>query len=165
MAYGKKIGKYHYMHRSLATHCEMFQKYQSAIRNEEHHISWNVLKLNSAIPGNFSLLHYRSFKFNLFPELIESVIFRNWRYSSKRSYLETKNPKILHRKELLISVKNEHYLNWAKITEILEQIGAFDRPKFIGSKVEWVKILEAKKEQLVGTYLDTYLANNRIEAN
>ena len=165
MSYGKKIGKYHYLHRTLAEQCHIFQRYQISISKVENHISWNVIKINSTMPGNFSLLRYRSFKLNLFPELIGSVTFRDWHFSSKRCYLKTNNPKILHRKELLVSKQNEQYSNWADITEVLEQRGAVERRKFIGSRVEWLKLLEAKKERLAGTYLETYLVNNRIATN
>ena len=165
MAYGKKVGKYVYLHRSVAMHCAFFDELKDSVLNTGRYISWNVLKLDCNIPGSFSLLRYRSFKLNLFPELIGSVTFRNWHFSSKRCYLKSNNPKILHRKELLVSKQNEQYLNWAHITEILEQIGAFEQPKFIGSKGEWLKILEAKKEKFNGTSLETYLVNNRIATN
>lgn len=144
MQIGKRIGNNIYLHKSVVYNCSDFAEHKLAIAREKHSFSWNVLKYNNKEVSNFSLLRYQNFKTELFPELLHSSIFRNWRYSSKRSYRASNNPKILHRKEFLISIHNKQFLYWLKISKSLDELGAFDCPKMIGNKRNWMKILKQK---------------------
>ena len=163
MAYGKKVGKYVYLHRSVAMHCEFFDELKASVLNTGRYISWNVLKLDRHTPGSFSLLKYKEFKSSLFPELLQTTVFKDWRYSSWRNYRNAPNPMILHRKELLISEESDYFQEWALLTKQLVALGVFQESKRIGAKRTWLKILQANKEKLPTGEIQTYLTTETID--
>ncbi|MCG5531017.1 DNA phosphorothioation-associated putative methyltransferase [Halorhodospira halochloris] len=95
-----------------------------------------------AAVSEIGLLHYPEFFADPFPALAES-----WRYVpangtlGHRSYRDSLNPPILHRKELLLSPDHPEYANYAALTEAAEAIGLFDNTTRIGYRRQWLGLL------------------------
>ncbi|MBK1735427.1 peptidase M15 [Halorhodospira abdelmalekii] len=112
--------------------------------------------------GEIALLHYPDFFDDPFPALAES-----WRYvpkrrvssgseavetdksdegdacgveavTSYRSYRDSLNPPILHRKELLLAPDHPSYAIYAELTAAAETIGLFDDTTRIGYQRQWL---------------------------
>lgn len=87
----------------------------------------NVAKV-SLRTGRVSLLCYPDFFDLPFPALAASWVFQagasvpNWH----RTYAESLNPPILHRKELLLPSSHPQYDRWARTTATAESLGLFD---------------------------------------
>lgn len=85
-----------------------------------------------------SLLSYPNFFDEAFPTLAAS-----WRVSpasrhiSFRTYKDSLNPPILHRKELLLPTDHPRYAEFSTMTEQAEQIGLFTNASRIGFKKQW----------------------------
>ena len=111
----------------------------------------NVAKINLR-SKRVSLLHYPSFDDDAFPALHAS-----WSFLSPdidipvfRSYKQSANPPILHRKELLVAEDHPNRVSWASLTEVAEGLGLFDSTKAIGFKLNWEQLISSKGFQLVG---------------
>lgn len=91
----------------------------------------NVIKLNIR-SGRISLLEYDDFDKNPFPFLLESwVIEPNSEKYSYRTYQNSLNPPILHRKELLVKDNYPDRENWCRITTEAEEIGLFESARTV----------------------------------
>lgn len=151
---GKRLGEHLYLHVSAGLSlpkCWRTQITQAAelagLRPEIH---FNVVKLHQD-GDQLSLLDYASFFENPFPSLT-----RSWRISLSRktivfrSYEESRNPPILHRKELLIAPENPRRADFAAITESAEAIGLFADPHRIGFREYWYHLIAEHGYELVG---------------
>ena len=156
---GKVIGKNIYIHRTLLSRCPSYKDYLSVIEQNNTGHCWNVIKLSKTKFGNFSLLFYKDFKKNPFPELRSSITIKEGKISNKRTY-SSKNIPILHRKELLISNDNKNFYLWHQITVELEKIGALNFPKTIGHKLNWIKVLKSLTNEIQNAELKKYLNHN-----
>lgn len=100
--------------------------------------AFNVVKLSRRDPQRITLLAYQSFDSSPFPALVDS-----WTVNAKdgtcshRSYRTSRNPPILHRKELLLRLEDPRRTAFAQLTETLESHGLFVDPKSIGFKRQW----------------------------
>ena len=100
--------------------------------------AFNVVKLSESDPQRISLLAYQDFDSIPFPALLDS-----WTVNAKdgtcshRSYRTSRNPPILHRKELLLSLEDPRRTAFARLTETLESHGLFADSKSIGFKRQW----------------------------
>ncbi|MEM5434731.1 DNA phosphorothioation-associated putative methyltransferase [Paraburkholderia diazotrophica] len=110
----------------------------------------NVAKINLRT-GSFSLLAYPDFDEEPFPTLLAS-----WRFPSElpanpvfRSYLDSLNPPILHRKERLVAESYPRRDKWMEITAAAEQLGLFDDTVTIGFKLNWERLVAAKGYKLI----------------
>src|SRR5690606_32435316 len=87
----------------------------------------NVAKFNTRT-GRVSLLSYPDFFDSAFPVLAASWAFPagsstpTWH----RTYGDSLNPPILHRKELLLPPTHPQNASWARTTEIAESLGLFE---------------------------------------
>ncbi len=104
--------------------------------------AFNVVKFVGDPPKCVSLLAYEEFDANPFPALLESwtIDFRAER-STHRSYRSSRNPPILHRKELLLAPDDPRREVFAQLTEELECLGLFDKANIIGFRKQWEKRL------------------------
>jgi DNA phosphorothioation-associated putative methyltransferase len=111
---------------------------------------FNVVKLNQD-GTSVSLLDYSGFFEEAFPALR-----RYWTVDLAKStvrfrtYAESLNPPILHRKELLLP--NSHPLReaFSNLTRAAEQIGLFDDPRRIGFKRAWEALLDVRGYRVIG---------------
>ncbi len=110
----------------------------------------NVAKFNSRT-GRVSLLSYPDFFDSAFP-----VLAAAWGFSGDasaptwhRSYVDSLNPPILHRKELLVTSSHPLYDRWAQTTAIAESLGLFDDVSTIGFRLNWTRLIQSKGYCLV----------------
>lgn len=153
---GKKVVDEFYVHLSAAGEVEDSQTRQAI----EQAISAlppittttpNVAKVNVRT-GRVSLLSYPDFFDSPFPALAASWVFQpgaaapSWH----RTYGDSLNPPILHRKELLLSSSHPEYARWARITATAEELGLFDDVATIGFQINWNRLIKSKGYCLVG---------------
>lgn len=111
--------------------------------------SANVFKIDP-VNRTVSLLNYPTFFEEPFPALAES-----WRLhldsarQTYRSYAESLNPPILHRKELLLQPDHPERNAFSELTTEVEQLGLFCDNHLIGFKRSWEEKIRA-----AGYYLD-----------
>ncbi len=61
-----------------------------------------------------------------------------------RTYADSLNPPILHRKELLLPADHPRRAEFAALTEACEAIGLFDEPTRIGYRRQWLDLVREK---------------------
>lgn len=112
----------------------------------------NVVKLNVS-SSRFSLLRYDDFFEAPFPVLLESWSFpvSNDRPVTYRSYLDSLNPPILHRKELLLSPTHPLRPKFEEVTRQAEALGLFDETATIGFREDWFRLVASKGYKIVGS--------------
>jgi DNA phosphorothioation-associated putative methyltransferase len=155
VALGKRLGEHTYLHISTTSslpvewQARIAKAAQLAGLSPETHL--NVVKLHQD-GDQLSLLDYTSFFDDPFPPLA-----RSWRVSLSRNtvifrtYEESRNPPILHRKELLLSPDDPHRPRFAAITESAEAIGLFADPNRIGFREYWYRLIAERGYELVGS--------------
>lgn len=154
-AVGKRVGDHVYFHLSLVASLTVAWQEKIAqaasladISPETH---FNVVKLHCN-GDELSLLHYAAFFEDPFPSLAQS-----WRVSVSRksvifrTYHESRNPPILHRKELLLSPDDPNRVVFARITESAEALGLFANPNSIGFRESWYRLIAEHGYEIVGT--------------
>lgn len=152
---GKRIGGRIYVHRSAqallpAPLAEIAFTALACCADAE--IRANVLKVDES-GAVVSALYYPEFFSAAFPELREA-----WRIDmaggrvSYRSYVDSLNPPILHRKELLLPHEHPDRPKFAALTKQAEALGLFDEPRLIGFREAWEALIAR-----VGYRLDDHL--------
>lgn len=115
-------------------------------RNEH----FNLVRIDGAGPS-IALLNYPEFFDDPFPSLRES-----WRVDldsatvSYRTYAESLNPPILHRKELLLPPTDPRREDYCALTAAAMSIGLFDEPKSIGYRRQWLALVQEKGYRIEG---------------
>ncbi|WP_454804806.1 DNA phosphorothioation-associated putative methyltransferase [Paraburkholderia fungorum] len=109
----------------------------------------NVVKVNLR-NWRVSLLVYPDFFDDPFPSLAESWVFdqaseAKIRY---RSYSESLNPPILHRKELLLTADHALRTAFSITTQQAEELGLFDNTAVIGFRLNWERQIFEKGYRL-----------------
>lgn len=111
----------------------------------------NVVKVNLNLK-RVSFLEYFDFDDDPFP-----VLKAGWTLSMQanlsvgfRSYCQSSNPPILHRKELLVSPDHPLHSEWSQTTVTCEELGLFDEPKTIGFLLNWEKAISRCGYRLSG---------------
>lgn len=110
---------------------------------------WDVIKL---FKHHFkvSLLSYPDFYIEPYPELKKAYTVDLEALKTKEScYLNSKNPPILHRKELFIPEDNPYFRGFSEITQEGEQIGLYKQTSKIGFKNGWLKTIREHGYELV----------------
>jgi DNA phosphorothioation-associated putative methyltransferase len=112
----------------------------------------NVFKVNQRV-GRMSWLAYPEFDDAPFPALAASWSFGRDLSAAPtlRTYSETLNPPILHRKELLVPLDHPQRSAWSELTAVAESLGLFDETSTIGFRMNWLQQIEAKGYQLQGS--------------
>lgn len=137
---GKIVMGSTYLHMSVfAKDIEMPQSVKKALSllSEAERVDINVVRYSKK-DEDVSLLVYKDFFDDEFPSLIKS-----WKLCTKikglssRNYSNSKNPLILHRKELLILNDHPKYECYQFLTQALNEIGAFQDSHLIGRKKQW----------------------------
>lgn len=113
-------------------------------------LNYNVIRI-SKNKESISFLHYPGFFDQPFPKLNAS-----WRVElhgsgriHSRSYADSLNPPILHRKELLLPPDHKEISKFQALTNIAETLGLFDDPSRIGFQNQWEKLITEKGYRLI----------------
>lgn len=123
---------------------------RAGVRPEEH---FNIVRLDPSLT-RISLLHYPNFFDAPFPELRESwSVDLQAGQASYRTYVDSLNPPILHRKELLLRESHPRSREYAELTAAAESIGLFDEPTRIGFREQWHELIREKGYRVVGHQL------------
>ena len=104
----------------------------------------NVAKINLN-RHRLSFLQYLNFDQDPFPTLNGSWVFDPIKLDfSHRSYSNSLNPPILHRKELLVPHHHPQRAQWQGVTNSAEALGLFSSGKPIGFKLNWLRLISDK---------------------
>lgn len=109
----------------------------------------NVIKIPEQL-AYVSLLFYPEFENDPFPALAESWTWHLGGAVTYRTYGQSVNPPILHRKELLVPFDWPNRQTWADLTQAAESIGLFDESKSIGFRLNWEREISLRGYQLDG---------------
>ncbi|MCF6257078.1 MAG: DNA phosphorothioation-associated putative methyltransferase [Gammaproteobacteria bacterium] len=157
---GKRIALRTYMHVSAIY--EASEEYQHALTEAEifsgllRKVDFNVIRFELAL-NRIALLNYPTFFDEAFPALQESWnIDLNASEHSRRTYTDSLNPPILHRKELLLSVSHPHRAEFEALTRSAEDIGLFDDSSRIGYQRQWQHLVRESGYQVVDHQLIPY---------
>lgn len=155
---GKRVGDELYVHLSSVEHLAD-TAHRSLIQDAiallpmDARADVNVAKVNVR-STRVSLLEYRAFDEDPFPALANS-----WSRGPSggsapvlRSYADSLNPPILHRKELLVHPSHPGRRQWSDLTEAAEGLGLFDDARTIGFQMNWERLVASKGYQLVGEH-------------
>ena len=140
---GKHLGYFSYYHVTMLARLPEVKKSIDTLRRDiyENSFEFNVVKLNRY--SRISFLRYQSFD-NPFPILQTALscdlVQRSARYIDFTSRL---NPPILHRRELLLPENDPRVVQAARLTDCLEQQGAFHNPATIGTLDGWRRRLRS----------------------
>lgn len=151
---GKTVGQRRYFHveaespldATLATRWLEAERLAGVWRSEHY----NLVRI-AADGSHIALLHYPGFLEEPFPTLRQS-----WRVDlaqgtvSYRSYANSLNPPILHRKELLLAADHPRRAEYAALTATAESIGLFDQPTRIGYQQQWLALVREKGYRIAG---------------
>lgn len=109
----------------------------------------SVAKINLR-SGRLSLLAYFDFDDDPFPTLTASWSFApdSSAPPTYRTYTDSLNPPVLHRKELLVTEGHPGRDSWAQLTSAAEAIGLFDETTTIGFKLNWERLIASKGYRL-----------------
>src|SRR5262245_19386441 len=103
--------------------------------------AFNVVLIN-AYASQVSFLLYPRFFEDPFPTLHSALaVDLNRSFQNKRSYEESLNPPILHRKELLLPPDHPARSQFQTLTASLEALGIFQTATPIGFKRQWSELL------------------------
>lgn len=154
---GKRIASRRYVHTSLIGSLDALETdaiaRASGIAGVRPDDDYNVIRLDS-LDNSVALLCYPNF----FDEACPSLA-RSWKVSiadqraTLRSYFDSLNPPVLHRKELLLDYADPRRPPFARLTAELEALGFFDDPIRIGFKLQWERLLLERGFRLVGHQL------------
>jgi len=152
------IGKF--VHTSRYLHTEAFNSLSltdleliadaEMLAQVNRSVDYNVVKI-SENKESISFLYYPDFFNQPFPKLNTSwrVELTGAQQVRKRSYTNSLNPPILHRKELLLPLEHTEIARFQKLTSTAETLGLFDDPCRIGFQNQWKEIIAAKGYQLI----------------
>ncbi|MGZ5738092.1 MAG: DNA phosphorothioation-associated putative methyltransferase [Burkholderiales bacterium] len=154
---GKFVGGYLYLHTTaLAALPEAWRQTAAKaieLARVQPDKDFNVIKLHQQ-GEELSLLDYRDFFDDPFPSL-----GRSWRVSLGRgsvvyrTYEESRNPPILHRKELLLPASHSRLHEYREVTETAEALGLFSEANRIGFRAQWHALIRERGYELVGGQL------------
>ncbi len=100
---------------------------------------------------SIALLHYLSFFDDPFPALAASwLVDPEAGTATLRTYADSLNPPILHRKELLLPADHPRRAEFAALTDACEAIGLFDEPTRIGYRRQWLDLVREKGYRIEG---------------
>ena len=160
MVLGKKIGLRTYLHISAIDQAE--EKHHQAlnraegISNTSRECDFNVVRFELEL-NRIALLNYPTFFDEAFPELQKSwSIDLSSSEFSHRTYIDSLNPPILHRKELLILVEHPRGGEYEALTQSAEEIGLFDESARIGYRRQWEHLVRESGYQIIGHQLIPY---------
>ncbi|HNW79418.1 MAG TPA: DNA phosphorothioation-associated putative methyltransferase, partial [Candidatus Competibacteraceae bacterium] len=119
----------------------------AGVQRDQH---YNLIRMD-ADGRQIALLHYPDFFDEPFPALRESwLVHLDSQLVSYRSYADSLNPPILHRKELLLAADHPRRAEYAALTATAEALGLFDHPTRIGYQRQWLALVREKGYRIAG---------------
>lgn len=163
----KIVGRRTYLHvRSLASlDSETSARVAAAemLAGVERYAQFNLLRFDDS-DSRLALLNYPTFDDDAFPALQGSwLVDLDQCAVSYRTYADSLNPPILHRKELLLAEDDPRRKACAALTESCELVGLFDDPRRIGYQRQWFALIRDKGYRLDG-YTLVPLGNDEANA-
>lgn len=156
-SFGKKVLDDLYVHKDflsqLAQDSNIRELVQAGLQlmSEQDLAFCNVIKINIQ-RERLSFLQYLDFDDDPFPTLNGSWVVDPQKKSvTFRSYANSLNPPILHRKELLVPMDHPLQQSWIALTKTAEEIGLFSTLSVIGFRENWKQLIEQKGFFLKGT--------------
>lgn len=114
------------------------------------HEQFNLVRIDGS-GQSIALLNYPEFSQDPFPSLRESwLVDLDCSKVSYRTYADSLNPPILHRKELLLQPEDPRREAYAALTSTAESIGLFDEPRRIGYQRQWLALVREKGYRIEG---------------
>lgn len=151
---GKMVGQRTYFHIDAGP--ELNPAWAERWNAAEHLASiaraerYNLVRIDVDGPC-IALLNYPDFFDEPFPTLRESwLVNLESQTVSYRTYADSLNPPILHRKELLLPDNHPRRAEYAALTEAAEVIGLFDQPTRIGYQRQWLALVREKGYRIAG---------------
>lgn len=140
------IDAFHSLNTSEIEVIENAEKLAQVSRGED----CNVVRL-SGNKESISFLNYPAFFDQPFPQLNTSwrVELTGAQQVRKRSYADSLNPPILHRKELLLPPDHHEISRFHELTSAAKTLGLSDDPSRIGFQKQWEKLINEKGFQLI----------------
>ena len=164
---GKMVANSLYVHYSaleLIAEDDAGLARQAAEQMGEVALAANVYKID-AKRKVVSLLNYPGFFEQAFPALTESwCVYLDEDRTSYRTYAQSLNPPILHRKELLLPPDHPMQQELQLLSKQAEQVGLFDKPNTIGFLNNWVQLLDQKGYRIDGHTLQP-IGNDTAETD
>jgi hypothetical protein len=153
---GKSVADRLYLHTDYLGQAapEIRQRLDSAAATAglAEHV-FNLVRFDRSAPS-VSLLHYPGFYDDPFPALAASwLVDLGAGTVSYRTYADSLNPPILHRKELLLPADHPRRAEFVALTEACEAIGLFDEPTRIGYRRQWEQLVREKGYRITGHQL------------
>ena len=106
--------------------------------------SWNIIKVFRR-DFKVALLNYPEFDSYAYPALAGSHSIDLFKLAYRFSdYRNSDNPPILHRKEHFITSAHPKYSEFCDITKEGEKIGLYEKPRTIGFRQSWEKVINQK---------------------
>lgn len=138
---GKQVGDVLYLHiealGAAPLSAQSLVKQAFAAAPSEAGDDFNVVKLDLS-KRRVSLLKYPGFFTKLFPELERSCQIDLERGEvTHKSYAQSQNPPILHRKDLLLPLDDPRRKRYEAITRILDDAGLFQSAYMVGHRIQW----------------------------
>lgn len=152
---GKSVGQHTYLHISALEQIptdlrELLSLAIAIAKVPDEQGAFNVVKINNARQC-LTLLDYPRFFEDPFPTLSRFWAVDLKKHTSLyRTYENSLNPPILHRKELLLAEEHPLRETFSALTSTAEQIGLFDDSNRIGFKRSWESLLVQRGYRLVG---------------
>ena len=151
---GKTVGHRTYLHIAAAATLTVAETAQlleaerlAGVQRAKH---YNLIRMD-ADGSQIALLNYPDFFTEPFPALRESwLVNLNPGTVSYRSYADSLNPPILHRKELLLPADDPRRVEYAELTAAAESIGLFDQPTRIGYQRQWLALVQERGYRITG---------------
>lgn len=144
---GKQLPDAVYVHESALTLVpeqlqSLLQRILKGLKVKEG--SWNLVKFSKR-DFRLTLLHYPDFDTYAYPALaLSTTIDLSHLQVRKADYSSSDNPPILHRKETFVGQTYPLYDQFKAITEEGEQAGLFEKPRNIGFRKNWERLIRTK---------------------
>lgn len=111
---------------------------------------FNLVRLDDTGPA-VALLNYPDFADDPFPALRDSrLVDPDAGTLSYRTYADSLNPPILHRKELFLPPEHPRRAEYSALTAACESVGLFDDPRRIGYRRQWLALIRERGYRLDG---------------
>ena len=164
---GKVVGEAQYLHKSALSMLADAEKAKllECLKLIDETTPWSVVKFDLKDPQKVSLLEYSDFTEDAFPVLLNGTNIDLSSGVIKHRAYSLSNPPVLHRKELLLPPTDTNRDKYAKLTQELEELGAFINISELGTKQRWVKRLEELGIEIVEHEIRVSDQENESEDN
>ncbi|NKC13926.1 MAG: DNA phosphorothioation-associated putative methyltransferase [Gammaproteobacteria bacterium] len=154
MTVGKSVGRHTYIHVTALPEADDTTRCAVALATEvlsdHENAPFNVVRMESG-SNRVGLLDYPDFFEDAFPALRASwVVDPDVGLTSYRTYEDSLNPPILHRKELLLAGSHPERSSYESLTRTAEELGLFAQPARIGFRNQWNSLVAAAGYEVVG---------------